>query len=90
MRLVSLGSSETQLCSGDAAVHVLDVLTLRLKVICGVVRARHKYLANTNNVYQLSAFILQTFKRNVVVFYLILFSIIVWNKQVTDRNKSEW
>lgn len=49
VRLVSLRSSETEFCPGDAAVHVFDVLTLRLKMICGVVRARNKYLANTKS-----------------------------------------
>lgn len=97
VRLVSLRSSETEFCSGDTAVHVLDVLKLRLKVIGCIVRARHKYLASTHNGQSLTSpllvFILQSFQRNrfyfFFFFYLILFSIIVWNKQVTDRNKSE-
>lgn len=96
VRLVSLRSSDTEFCPGDAAVHVLDVLTLRLKVICCIVRAWHKYLANTKNGQSLqlrfwffppNCFF---FKNYYYYFYLILFSIIVWNKQVTDRYKSEW
>lgn len=49
VRLVSLGASETKFCPSDATVHVLDVLTLRLQVIGGVVRAWHKYLAKSKN-----------------------------------------
>lgn len=37
VRLVSLRASEAELCSGDAAVHVLDVFALGLKVICCII-----------------------------------------------------
>lgn len=98
VRLVSLRSSEAEFCPGDAAVHVFDVLTLRLKMICGVVGARNKYLANTNNWQSLyiSFWLLSTkiFQGKMFCFpfgffYLILYSIVVWNEQVADRNKSE-
>lgn len=44
VRLVSFCPPEAELCSCDPPVHLFNVLTLGLKVVCGVIRAGHKYL----------------------------------------------
>lgn len=44
VRLVSFGPPEAELGSCDPPVHIFNVFTLSLKVVCGVIRAGHKYL----------------------------------------------
>lgn len=50
VRLVSFCPPEAELCSCDPPVHLFNVLTLGLKVVCGVIWAGHKYLEETQEV----------------------------------------
>lgn len=53
VRLVSFCPPGAELCSCDPQVHLFNVLTLSLKVVCGVVRAGHKYLQDTERGWRL-------------------------------------
>lgn len=87
VRLVSFGPPEAELGSCDPPVHIFNVFTLGLKVVCGVIRAGHKYLGRKQKKAEdnkTKLFFFPFRKRH----YLTPLSIIVGYQQVPDWHES--
>lgn len=84
VRLVSFCPPEAELGSCDPPVHIFNVFTLGLKMVCGVIRAGHKYLGRMQEKVEdnkTKLFLFFSFRK---LHYLTPLSIIVGYQQVPD------